>query len=270
MSDLIDSLSRNLRGYWCPMLQHGGLTLRDQTRFKNHGTLTNMDVSTDWVMSKVKGRSGRVLDFDGVNDKVVGATNRDFRLLSGSVWVNPRSTVNSASSAQGVVQFRFGSNNTGSIEFGASTVFLTNEYITLISTPSSYRRGVTDGGSLVAGEWSHIVWTWSGADYDFYVNGSLRTSSTNGTPAIQTGNTFLLGCESGQSAGVDTRFFDGQIAESAFWSRSLPVSDIRELYRLGPGWYQPQLPRRIPYSEQQAGFRAYWARRQSQLIGGGV
>ena len=60
MSDLIDSLSRNLRGYWCPMLQYGGLTLRDHTMFKNNGTLTDMDASTDWVMSRVKGRSGRV------------------------------------------------------------------------------------------------------------------------------------------------------------------------------------------------------------------
>jgi len=37
-------------GAWNPGLGPSGLTLRDWSPYKNHGTLTNMDAGTDWVM----------------------------------------------------------------------------------------------------------------------------------------------------------------------------------------------------------------------------
>lgn len=265
-------LERRVAGYWCPMLATTGLRLYDRSGRGNHGTLTNMDAASDWVTSKVRNTAGRVLDFDGVSGKVVGATNRSFQVLAGSVWVNPRSVVNSASTAQGVIQWTFGAANVSTLEFGATTGLLTGEYITLIGAigNSSYRRGVTDGGSLAAGQWHYIAWRWNGSDYDFFVNGSIRTSSTNGTPAIQAGTGFLLGCESGFSAGVDVRFFNGQIAEACIWNRAITPSEIRSLYRIGPGWFGKRESRFPGIAEQAAGFKACWARRQSQLIGGGL
>ena len=57
---LYPELWRGCVGAWCPSLGPTGLTLRDWSGFGNHGTLTNMDPGTDWVLS-----GGRyALDFD--------------------------------------------------------------------------------------------------------------------------------------------------------------------------------------------------------------
>ena len=79
-------------GAWAPCLGPTGLSLRDWSDKANHGTLTNMDPGTDWVVSG--GRYG--LDFDGSND-YVNVTNPsaldfgtgDFTI---SVWAYMRST----------------------------------------------------------------------------------------------------------------------------------------------------------------------------------
>ena len=64
-------LWRGCVGAWNPGLGPSGLTLRDWSGRGNHGTLTNMDVGSDWVVSQ-----GRyALDFDGVNDFVKCSSN---------------------------------------------------------------------------------------------------------------------------------------------------------------------------------------------------
>ena len=53
-------------GAWAPCLGPTGTRLHDLSRYRNWGTLTNMDAATDWVVS-----GGRyALDFDGSNDYV--------------------------------------------------------------------------------------------------------------------------------------------------------------------------------------------------------
>ena len=71
-------LWRGLVGAWLPFLGPTGLTLRDQSAFKNHGTLTNMDGS-NWVTSVDKwGNSIYALDFDGSNEDVNCGTDNLF------------------------------------------------------------------------------------------------------------------------------------------------------------------------------------------------
>lgn len=280
MSDLIDSLSRNLRGYWCPMLQYGGLTLRDQTRFKNNGTLTSMDVSTDWVMSRVRGRSGRALDFDGTNDYVANCGNtasfafvHSTYVFTASIWFN----LNSLSSRYSL----FGTTNTGSElgflmlhEFGAG---LGTNSIRFVSFNGNLgqSKDLRSPNSVVVSGWNHAVVIGRGtaANSAMVINGQAVTTTASQDSANGTGNTtrnLSIGNDTRSAVLSNTLWTAGKIAEAAIWQRSISVGDAQALYRLGPGWYQPQLPRRLPYSEQQAGFRAYWARRQSQLIGGGV
>ena len=64
-------LWKGLVGAWCPSLGQTGLTLKDMSVENNDGTLTNMNVSSDWVIQN-KGRygSGLALDFDGTGDYV--------------------------------------------------------------------------------------------------------------------------------------------------------------------------------------------------------
>jgi len=267
MSDLIDSLSRNLRGYWCPMLQYGGLTLRDQTRFKNHGTLTSMDVSNDWVMSRVRQRSGRVLDFDGTNDYV--ALANAFSIAS---------AVNSKTSSM-ACWFKTGSTNNTNFPFSLGSTssdfpifgfrFQSTGAIEGLMRDNASNLSLAQGSRVLSDNAWHLACiVIDGSNMRVFVDGVLYAGpsslSTIGTTTVNTGAIGAL-----KRTGL-AAYFSGQVAESALFSKPLTLSEIQSLYRLGPGWYQPQLPRRIPYSEQQAGFKAYWARQQSQIIGGGV
>lgn len=280
MSDLINSLSRNLRGYWCPMLQYGGLTLRDQTRFKNNGTLTNFDatIGNDWIMSRVSCRSGRVLDFDGTNDHVNILSNQKISGLDSltvSAWVKISAL---PAAAQGNRMWIFTKLDASNAEWELSVNPFNNSVVPYGRFAfTSYNLAGTSSrlrGSLTApqvGFWYHVAVTQieRTASPNIYVQGSLDNGALGaiGTPVAGSGTAPI---QLGRRANGSDVLFNGQIAEAAIWNRALNPGEIQELYRLGPGWYQPQLPRRIPYSEQQAGFKAYWARRQSQLIGGGV
>ena len=59
-----------LVGAWAPALGPTGSTLRDVSGNNNHGTLTDMDPATDWVISGNPRLPGWALDFDGSNDYI--------------------------------------------------------------------------------------------------------------------------------------------------------------------------------------------------------
>ncbi len=68
--NLAHPLARGLVGFWLPLPSlSGGMKLYDLSRYRNHGTLSNMDPRTDWVNTE----RGIALDFDGTDTSVVGA-----------------------------------------------------------------------------------------------------------------------------------------------------------------------------------------------------
>ena len=76
-------LWRGLVGAWSPCLSpRGGTVLRDLSGRGNHGTLTNMDATTDWVTSGGK----TALDFDGSNDYVSIDHNSIFAWPKGATF----------------------------------------------------------------------------------------------------------------------------------------------------------------------------------------
>jgi hypothetical protein len=54
------------------------------------------------------------------------------------------------------------------------------------------------------------------------------------------------------------------------FNAALTANEVREIYRLGRGYGVYPEPDFDEGFGAAAGFKAYWARRQSQLIGGGV
>jgi hypothetical protein len=54
------------------------------------------------------------------------------------------------------------------------------------------------------------------------------------------------------------------------FNAALTSNEVREIYRLGRGYGVFPEPDFDEGFAAAAGFKAYWARRQSQLIGGGV
>jgi len=116
---------------------------------------------------------------------------------------------------------------------------------------------VTSSGSVSAGAWSHLAVVCLNNVTTIYINGKLDSSASQ-TPIEPAQSTFLF-------AGNYWGPFEGFTDDFAVWHRALSAGEIRLLSRR----------RGIAYEARQqvfgeAAFRAYWARRQTQLIGGGI
>jgi len=75
-----------LVGYWDFDIGKNGITAYDRSGQGNHGTLTNMEATTDWVDGKV----GQALSFDGVNDYVNAGNDSSLNISDKatiSAWV---------------------------------------------------------------------------------------------------------------------------------------------------------------------------------------
>lgn len=246
------ALSDNLIALWSAWQGSSGYRLIDRVR-SNNGTLTNMDAGTDWVGAAVRGRSGNALDFDGSNDRaeLTRALSLSTASFSLSMWANQNS---------GGIGMPIGDRTSTT-----SYVWLRSGNYIRFSTPSGLVEftGVTSFTG-----WNHLVITGTAASsslssIDLYWNGIRQTTQqlANGTFTVNT---------IGDGYASQAFPFPGRIAEVAVWSAGITRSEALELFRLGPGWYQPCRQRRYAFVGGAAGFRAYWARRQSQLIGGGL
>jgi hypothetical protein len=237
--------SHSIVGRWVPSAGATGFRLVDRVR-SNHGALTNMDSASDWVVSGGKG----ALDFDGVNDRVavntLSLSTLDFAI---SFWAQQRGAgaigmpIGNSGMTNSYVWFRSGNYlrfqiPTGNVEFSLTTFTALRHYC-LFSTPSTaalstinlFVDGVSIGAlSLAAG-----------------------TFSINSIGDGYSGNSFP---------------FPGVIDDVTIWNAGLTANEAREIYRLGRGYGVFPEP---DFDEGfGGGFKAYWARRQSQLIGGGV
>jgi len=236
-------------GWYCPSLQSPGGTRLHDLRGSNWGTLNNMDQATDWVVSGGRG----ALDFDGGDD---GATanfrTRATTQLTMSVWARLRSTGGSGTgfsrlfSRANVSEFAMSYQGSGlAIAInGTTNVF-----------------AYTAPGT----RFDHLCATWNGTTVTAFVNGvSIGSASFSGTIAAST-TTLNLGGVSGLQ-----RTIDGLADDWRLYLRALTAADVRQLWQLGRG--NMPMVRKRRYTEEAAvgGFKAYWARRQSQLIGGGV
>lgn len=241
----------------------------------NHGTLTNFsNLNTAWVGSQY----GSVLDFDGMNDFVWAATTLTSApsALSASVWF--RTTAVGGVGASKVI---FGKYQT--------TPSAARSFFMRINDSPDNRLGVniSADGTLNApvfkqwysteaindGAWKHAVFTLQANTLTVYINGSVASGTfvLNGTVNTVLWDSltpFLIGASN--TVASPNSFFPGQIAEVVVWNRALTPVEIQSLHQAGPGGMWQDRPRRSRAYFGAAGFKAYWARRQSQLIGGGV
>ncbi len=261
-------LERGVVGYWGPMSQTTGRWLYDRSGRGNRGTLTNMEASSDWVATKVRKTAGRVLDFDGTNDTVIVPDRPSLSItgtgLTLSAWVRQTGAtaykqIFAKASGTGTTNRSYGLYITGGSGPGAA-----NSLGFETRTSSTVDNGF---GAIANNVWTHCVGAYDGSVMTWYLQGSqVGQVAQTGNIAAQNSDLYL-----GQFSSGGFSTFSGQIAEWAIWNKSVTASEARTLYRLGPGWFGKRASRLVGYSEQFAsGFKAYWARRQSQLIGGGV
>ena len=259
-----------LVGAWCPSLGPTGLRLHDHSRGMRWGTLTNMDAATDWVVD-----GGQyALDFDGVNDYVSASNAQTFASgtqLTASIWVKR----NAAGVFYELIN-KFLSTVTANEDGWLVRWDSGNKLLFTVANSGSYGQyQATNANTSTA--WNHVAAVHefgSTAKTAIYLNGvaiaaSWTTGGTQVPDSDATSSPITLAAL--QYQGGPFNFLAGQMDDVAVFNRILTPGEVLQLYLLGRGGMyerRRRTPRRV--AVEQAGFKAYWARRQNQIIGGGV
>jgi hypothetical protein len=244
--------SHNIVGRWVPSAGATGFRLVDRSGRSNHGTLTNMDPASDYVASGGK----LALDLDGSNDFVSTRAIPLGTIHTSSAWLFAGSAP--AFSFQGFNGQGLGDTNFCSIAFSATGTAST--LTTFVYSFSS--TGVSVSIPNVFQKWTHAVTVRIGTSVEFYLNGVSVGSGSN----VGLSGSFSPDRFGQRSAGVN---FQGLLDDYMLYNTALTANEVAQVYRLGRGYGVFPEP---DFDEgfAAAGFKAYWARRQSQLIGGGV
>ena len=253
-------------GWWCPSLQSPGGTRLHDLRGSNWGTLTNMTPASDWVVNGGKG----ALDFDGVNDYVDFGSILNLERTQPftiSAWVRVASSANFGAIASKMLAL-------GSTGRGYLFAYETSRAISFMlrSAASGNRLYVqTSAAALSLNTWAHAAVTYTGSSAPsgvaIYVDGLSRATTTvenTLTGTILNSQALNIAARTASNDG----YINGQLDDIRFYNRFLTASEVRQLWQLGRG--NMPMVRKRRYTEEAAGFKAYWARRQTQLIGGGV
>jgi hypothetical protein len=185
-------------------------------------------------------------------------------------WVRANTYASSANSIDGN-RAVYASGNVGPrLEFTTSA--------TWVYSANTTSGGVTTthacGSSLpAAGTWLMLAITHDGSTtsttYQQGLPSGLSQTNLSGASGGFVGSfrAFRLG----QGSADAGRGWDGLIGATIVFARQLAAAEIWQVYQAGPAgeWISRQTPRRV-YGFVPAGFKAYWARRNSQIIGGGV
>jgi hypothetical protein len=259
---LFPELWRGCVGAWNPGLGPSGLTLRDWSPYKNHGTLTNMPANDGWKTSQGK----HVLDFNGSSNFVSCGSAAFFLAsgqFSGSAWVRP-----TTGNRTEVVFAKWNIGVSPGWQFikisGRPSVYLVNNFG---STGFFAESTVV----LANNTWHHVAFTYDGSllntGISIFVDG-MKTSVTlgvigNGSAGTFGDSDFRIG--SRNNGGSINAPFLGLVKSVAVYNRVVSDAEIR-LLASRRGIAYEMAPRN--WTSQQ--IAAYRARYYSQVIGSGV
>lgn len=183
------------------------------------GQMINMSTST----SPAAGISGQALYFDNTNDRVVLANNSVATTLNdftASAWVKPESV------AGKLYRTIIGFGDSGDeLFFG-----FRDGKIVLYSSDLAPNEKIANT-TLTANNWQHAVFTRSGSNYNFYLNGDGDGNGTWVSTAIVFNN-------SSRVIGNDNfsgEEYLGVLDEVRIYNRALSANEVMELYRAGAG-----------------------------------
>ena len=219
-----ENLWKGCVGAWHPGLGPSGLTLRDWSGYRRHGTLVGMDPATDWVVSGGK----HALDFDGDDDFIefgsIAATSP--LALSGgrmsiSAWIRP---VLTGDDFQRIIDKSTAGNATNGY-----ILYLNQTTWKIAFTADNAVSQTIANVAPAANTWSHIgVSKADGVAAKIYLNGKetgYDSTDTTNIPAAAAGMRF------GSWNHSTVREYKGQIAEIGMWSRVLTPNEFRLLAR---------------------------------------
>jgi hypothetical protein len=229
----------SLKGYWSfNGADISGTTASDRSGAGNNGTLTNSP-------TKVIGKLGQALNFDGVDDYVTvadpgTASALDFGSASTitlSAWVKP----STFDGTEGAIISKEVNNSSASPNYyigsdvcSGSTCQLIFAYDTGSCDFSAPQAFTSSAAVLTANVWQYVSVTYSfgtGSSIKIYVNGIEQVGTWiigNGNIAPCQGNMRLI---IGQN--YDGQTFNGTIDEVRIYNRALSANEVKSLYDLG-------------------------------------
>jgi hypothetical protein len=208
---------QNIVGRWVPSKGATGFRLIDYSGRGNHGTLTNMDPASDWVVSGGKG----ALDFDGVNDYVAIALTTIPPALRVGATGNPGTWA--------IWVYRTA---TGGAAYFGENLFYCFNFTSTGATAGVWGLDFSLTG-LALNRWDFICVTFNGANLvTGYVNGQQNATAT-GTSAANYSTAFNL------TIGAriqNSLFLTGFIDDFLIFNTALTANEVREIYRRGRGY----------------------------------
>jgi hypothetical protein len=256
---LYQELWRGCVGAWSPCLGPTGLTLRDWSGYGNHGTLTNVSAGTIWAANQ--GRYAVALD--GSDDYGLVADNNALDIpangnLTIAGWIYRTANV---AAYETLVTKRLSAGTTVNYELSLNNTSTGGSKSFIFYSGSSFTVSTT---LVPLSVWTHIGSVSTAAETTYYLNGtSAGTSAT--TVASPNAHPFKIG---GVAGSPETQFLSANVDDIRIYSRALSASEMR-LLASRRGIAHELAPRRRSRIFT-GGFKAYWAARKSQIIGGGL
>lgn len=183
-----------------------GRTATDASRPRNSGRISGA--------TRTKGRHGRALSFDGVDDRVTvaGAKSLDLKRMTLEAWVRPRRGA------------------------GNRAVLITGPTYRLYSgrRPIAHVFTIADrvlrGPRLRSNTWSHVAFTWDGAVRRLYVNGRQVAQAPLTGAAAKSAGPLRIGGDPTHS-----EWFRGRIDDLRIYNRALSAAEVAVDRRTSPG-----------------------------------
>lgn len=198
-----------------------GLNVYDLSGRGIRGTLTNMDVATDWVRSV-----GRyALDFDGINDHIpLGTVSRlNNSEYAASMWIKAAATTAGQKSI--LAQIDVTGNSGRAIRRNANQIEYT---IANSGNFAQYKAATT-----ITTDWTHVAVTVSGVGTPrIWINGvesTVTLTASSGTVTLPAAQPCMIGID-GQFGTTTTLYnFAGLIDDLAVYDRRITGGEARLL-----------------------------------------
>lgn len=176
----------------------------------------------DVVIREVAFSSGTGLTFDGVGDYIdVGDISSNANTIS--LWFKPAASIDKDTTTETVIHI--GSGATDMIAFGASTLNLTDEIITVFNAGGG-RSGYTSATDSISAAWHHLVCVWDGSKYLIYLDGVQKQNAIHTVPALLSADGMEIGRKNDDSA-----YFTGRISDVRIYNVALTADQVKGLFR---------------------------------------
>lgn len=208
-------------GAWAPSLGATGGRLFDHSLYQNHGTLTNMDPATDWVVS-----AGKVaLDFDGTDDYVTTEAGKALK-STGSGDATFAAFVRFKDTSRADFLIWKSSSGTPDVSlyssgFSQLSLYVDNGTWSEINVPTT----------ISTETYYHIAATKQGDSWSLYVNGLLGGTMTRSLSFSSHTDVIWFGSNHTAFSPLSLYNLNGNLDDIRIYSRALSQPEISLLSR---------------------------------------